>query len=95
MKDVKVNIDVKVILAFLQRYNFVISIVLIVSMLSIAILLLSGVVNKASGLDSTPTGSSISSFDEETIERVKQLKTSEDPGSPIDLSRGRINPFSE
>lgn len=85
----------KAIITFLNRFHLVIFVVVIVFILSIAILLLNGIVNTASGVDSTPQNTTSTKFDQETIDRIKQLKTSDQPSTPLDFSQGRINPFSE
>lgn len=89
------HFDKQMIVSFFQRFHLVLFVVVVVALLSTAILLLSGVVNKASGMDSVPSGSTGSQFDEATIQRIEQLKTSDEPSEPLDLSQGRINPFSE
>jgi hypothetical protein len=64
-------------------------------LLSVGVLLLSGIVGKASGTDTPPQNSMPTDFDQETIDRMKSLKTSDQPSEPLNLSQGRINPFSE
>ena len=64
-------------------------------MLSASILLLYGVASKASGEDSLPLNGVTSGFDQATIDRIQQLKTSDQPSEPLDFSQGRINPFGE
>lgn len=93
MKDI--SFDKKNIIGFFRRFHLVIFVVVVVSLLSVAILLLSGVVNKASGIDSMPSGGTSSNFDQATMDRVRKLKTSDEPSEPLDLSQDRINPFSE
>lgn len=92
MKDLRSS--KKPFLAFLKRYHLVIFVVVIVLLLSVAVLLLNGIVGIASGIDS-PTQNGNSNFDQATIDRIKELKTSDQPSEPLDLSEGRINPFSE
>lgn len=85
----------EILLAFIRRYHLVIFTVITVLLLSVGVLLLSGIVGKASGADTPPQNSMSSSFDKETIDRIKNLKTSDQPSEPLDLSSGRINPFNE
>jgi hypothetical protein len=92
MKDIKSS--QKPIIAFFQRFHLVIFTVVTVLILSTAILILSGIVNKASGIDSTGQ-TMVTNFDEDTINRINELKTSSEPSTPLDFSQGRINPFSE
>lgn len=96
MKDLKDIRDIQnKVLPFVRRFNLVIFIVIVVIILSIAVLLLYGVVEKASGTDIDNTPGDTSYFDQETIDRLDKLKTSDQPSTPLDLSKGRINPFSE
>lgn len=82
-------------LSLVKRFHLVIFTVLMTLLLSFAILLLYSVVIKASGDNSIPQNSSLSSFDQATIDQVDNLKTSDEPSEPLDLSQGRINPFGE
>jgi ABC-type bacteriocin/lantibiotic exporter with double-glycine peptidase domain len=93
MKELKIN--KQLLISSFKRYHLVLFVVVVVLLLSVAILLLNGIVGKASGDNATPTGGTTSNFDQETIDRIKELKTSNQPSTPLDLSRGRYNPFSE
>lgn len=88
------NINFKKI-AGIRRFHMVIFIVAVVVGLTVAILMLNAVVEKTNG-SQNPTGNSMtSSFDQSTINRIKGLKTVDDPSDPLDFSKGRISPFSE
>lgn len=93
MNDLK-NIQQRVRTLF-HRYHIVMFIVLLTISLSIAVLLLSKIVDKAGGTESEVPLTNSSRFDEETIERINQLKTSDEPSTPLDFSKGRISPFNE
>lgn len=95
MKDQPINQSKKPLLSLLRRYHLVMFIVAITLMLSVSILLLYSVVNKASGENSIPDSGVSSNFDQATIDRINELKTSDQPSEPLDFSGGRINPFSE
>jgi hypothetical protein len=77
----------------LHRYHMVIFIVAVFVGLMAAVLLLNGIILKTS--TTTTPDSTKASFDQTTIDRIKQLKTSSEPSTPLDLSKGRISPFSE
>ncbi len=83
------------LLNFLKRYHLVVFVVITALLLSIGILLLSGIVGKSSGLDVPLQNSGAHGFDQDTINRIKQLKTSDQPSEPLNTSQRRINPFSE
>lgn len=85
----------KTFLAFIRRYHLVMFTVAVTLILSVSVLLLYSVVNKASGEDSTPQGGILSGFDQATIDEINQLKSSDQPSEPLDFSGGRINPFGE
>lgn len=93
MKNIRFN--KQSVSKFFRRFHLVLFVVVTVLLLSIAVLLLSGIVEKASGADSSASSNSPSTFDEATMDRIEQLKTSEEPSEPLNLSQGRINPFSE
>lgn len=93
MKNISFN--QKALAAFVKRYHFVLFIVITVLILSVAVILLTGLAYKASGEDSLPQTETSTQFDQTTIDRIKQLKTSDQPSQPLDLSQGRINPFGE
>lgn len=93
MKDIG-NIK-KILIAFVKRYHLVVFVVTVVLLLSVAVLLLNTIVSKASGEDAVAPNGASSNFDQATIDRIKELKTSNQPSEPLDLSKGRINPFNE
>ncbi len=82
-------------LALIRRFHLVLFTVVMTLILSVSVLLLYSVVNKASGEDSVPQGGLSTSFDQATIDEVNQLKSSDQPSEPLDFSGGRINPFGE
>lgn len=65
--------------------------------LAVVVILLSNTLTRASGATTETTGSNstASNFDQATIDRINSLKTSTDPSTPLDFSKGRVNPFSE
>jgi hypothetical protein len=81
-------------LSDLRRFHMVIFIVIVVVGLS-AILLLNGIVLKTSDPTVSSENGLQASFDQATIERIKELKTASEPSVPLDFSQGRISPFSE
>ena len=84
----------KSVSAFLHRYHVVVFVVTILGGLVIVVLLLNGIIAKSGQVGNfTPTTGS--SFDQQTIERIENLKTRNEKSDPIDLSSGRTNPFVE
>lgn len=78
----------------LGRYHIVIFVVVVLGGLAVSIFLLNNTVN-SSAEDTTYTSPLSSSFDQQTIERVEQLKTTNESLAPLDLTHGRTNPFVE
>lgn len=83
------------ITSFLHRFHLVIFIAFLAVALSIVVLMLNGIINKSGDTSDIETISTSSNFDEETIERISELKTSSEPSAPLNFSGGRVNPFSE
>ncbi len=83
------------ITASLHRFHMLIFFVTLVGGLSAAILMLNSVVLRSGKSADSSLNNAKSSFDQATINRIKKLKTSSEPGTPLDFSQGRISPFSE
>jgi len=80
---------------FLHRFHVVLFVIVILGGLVIAIFLLNEtVVTSGESGDYTPATNS-TSFDQATIKRIEELKTSNQGGGNLDLSGRRINPFVE
>lgn len=78
----------------LGRYHIVIFVIVVLGGLAAAIFSLNNTLN-ASSKDTDYSPSLSSSFDQQTIKRINQLKTTDESSSPLDLSHGRTNPFVE
>lgn len=80
----------------LQRFHVIIFVMVVLGGLAVVVLRLNGIilVSEQQG-DYIPPNSSPSSFDQTTIDRVEQLKSRTDSSAPLDLSKGRTNPFVE
>jgi len=78
-----------------QRYNLTIFIVVLVSGLATAVLMLNATLIQSSDTTGYKSPVDITSFDQATIDRVKQLHTSDESSTGFTLPAGRINPFSE
>lgn len=81
--------------SLVRRYHMVGFIVIIVLCLTVAVILLNQVVEKASGENSIGNNAAAAGFDQATIDRINQLKTPNEPSEPLDFSQGRISPFNE
>ena len=80
---------------FLERFHVIIFVIAITGGLGAVVLLLNSVITSSSESGGYTASSNSASFDQATIDRVKQLKTRDEASSQLDLSKGRTNPFSE
>jgi hypothetical protein len=81
---------------FIRRFHVTIFVILVIGGLVVVVLLLNNVIIRSSEQgDYVPPSSAPSSFDETTIDKIEQLKSRTDASTPLDLSKGRINPFVE
>jgi hypothetical protein len=95
MNNKDVSSLIKPIVAVFQRYSLTIFIVVLTTGLAIAVLMLNTIVQQASDTSNYKGGTTSTTFDQVTIERVKQLHSSSDFSNQVTLPSGRINPFSE
>lgn len=80
---------------FLFRFHALVFTVTVLGGLSIAVLLLNDVIAQSDqSTDYTPS-STDTSFDEQTIERVRELQPSTERPAPVNFPAGRIDPFSQ
>ncbi len=85
----------KSIAHFVGRYHVVLFVVVVLGGLSLVILRLNNVIVSSAESDGYAPKSSNATFDQATIDRIKQLKTRDEAGAQLDLSKGRTNPFVE
>lgn len=80
---------------FLFRFHALIFTIIVLGGLSVAVLLLNGVIGLSDqATDYTPP-STDTSFDEQTIERVRALQPSIEAPEPVEFPSGRIDPFPQ
>lgn len=84
----------KVFSTFLHRFHVIIFVIIVLGGVAASIFVLNNIVILSTDT-SEYTPSTSATFDQETIERVKNLKTSDQSGDELDLSKGRVNPFVE
>lgn len=80
---------------FLKRHHPVIFTVVALLILSGIILSLYLVIDQTLHQDTQPEADISSNFDEKTIENIRQLQTSKDAKSTLELPSSRSNPFTE
>lgn len=94
-KDIKLSAILAPITKAFKKYNLTMFIVALVGGLAIAVLMLSSALQKASDTSDYTPATDSSSFDQTTINRVKQLHSSTEQSTEYTLPTGRTNPFSE
>lgn len=84
----------KKIIIFFSRYHLVTFILLACLMLAVAVFLLFGVI-ESTNTQSTNVSSTITGFDQKTIDKIKNLRDSNSGTAQLQLPSPRSNPFSE
>ena len=77
------------------RYHLTLFVVVLVSGLSTAVLMLNEILKQSSNPNGYTSSLDITSFDQATIDRLQQLKTSDQASTSFTLPAGRISPFAE
>lgn len=88
------DISTQSISKFFHRFHTILFAIFVLGGLIIMVLTLNGIIasSSASSASSVPTPSS--AFDQQTIDKLNKLRTSDQQPAPLDLS-GRSNPFVE
>jgi hypothetical protein len=84
----------KFIVTTLHRYHVVLFVVIVLGGLAVIVFYLNNILVISSQSDGYTSTSNNSSFDQATIDRIKQLRTTSETDSQLDLN-GRSNPFVE
>jgi hypothetical protein len=79
----------------LAEFHMTLFIVFIVAGLSVAVLFLNNMLSDTSASDGYTSPIDAGSIDQATLDRIKELHTSDEGQSPSNLPSGRINPFGE
>lgn len=94
--DISLNLIKKSFGNFVHRFHVTIFVTLVLGSLVVVVFLFNNIIIRSSEPGGyTPPSAAPSSFDQATIDRIEQLRSSADSSSPLDLSKGRINPFVE
>ncbi|TAL14160.1 hypothetical protein EPN95_04105 [Patescibacteria group bacterium] len=95
MKNKDVSSLISPIVKGFQKYNLTIFIVVLTTGLAVAVLMLNATLQQSSDTTGYTSAANPTTFDQTTINRVKQLHTSSDMLTPVTLPSTRINPFAE
>lgn len=94
--DISLTSIKKPIITFFQRFHVIVFVIVVIGGLAAVVLLLNSIIASSGERgDYIPPGSNPSSFDQSTINGIEQLKSRTDSSAPLDLSKGRTNPFVE
>ena len=86
----------KSLTTFLHRFHVMIFVVVVLGGTITMILLLNGIIVRSSDSDGyVAPNASNATFDQATIKKIEDLKTSDQGSGDLDLSNGRTNPFVE
>jgi hypothetical protein len=97
MKNISISFTSirRVFVSFLRRFHIVLFVTIVFGCLAIAVLMLyTTILASGDPKDYTPNTTN-TSFDEETLKRVEELKTRDETASEPAFPSGRINPFIE
>jgi len=97
--DIKLNFSLQAIKQLfsriLHRFHVIIFVIVVFGGLAIVILILNNIIVKSSDTTGYNPTNNNASFDQNTIKRIEQLKTTDQDNGDLDLSHGRTNPFVE
>lgn len=99
MKNINLTISgtaiKKAFFSFTHRFHVVIFVVVVLGGVAVSVFMLNSIVVRSTDPSEFSSQSSSTSFDKETIKRIEDLKTRDQGGATLDLSKGRTNPFVE
>jgi hypothetical protein len=96
MKNITIHSLTKPFALLFQKFHFTLFIVLVVAGLGGAVLLLNSMLTNLSKVDEGYTSSiDAGTIDQATLDRIKELHTSNGVIPADNLPSGRINPFGE
>jgi len=97
--NIKPNLSIRSIkqlfTQLLRRFHIVIFVIVVFGGLAVVILILNSIINKSSNSAGYTSQTNNATFDQNTIQRIEQLKTTDQNNGDLDLSHGRSNPFVE
>lgn len=95
MKNISIGSLFSSIGRLIGRFQITLFTVLVVAGLSAAVLLLSGILDSTSDAGDYVSPVGAGSIDQATLDRIKELHTSDQGAPALQLPDGRVNPFGE
>lgn len=93
--NISLTIIKKSLSHFIERFHVIIFVVVILGGLGVVVLLLNNVILTSGNTSDYTPETSNAEFDQATIKQIEQLRTRDETGDQLDLSKGRTNPFVE
>lgn len=93
--NISLNIFKKKLSGLLHRYHVILFVLVVIGSLAVVVLILNNIIAKSESTTPTLQGAATTTFDQTTIDRLKQLRGRDQPPVPLDLTKGRTNPFVE
>ena len=99
MKNVSLNLSFSAIkhsfFALLHRFHVVIFVIIVMGGLAASVFVLNTIIIQSGDTSAADSSDASATFDKATIKRINDLKTPDQTGANLDLSKGRTNPFVE
>lgn len=95
MKNIDISNVFKPIYKLFVRFHMTLFIVLVTAGLATAVIFLNQILVDSGTATNYTSPIDAGSIDQATLERIKELHTSDEPVAPESLPGGRINPFGE
>jgi hypothetical protein len=80
---------------FMHRFHVVIFVVVALGGLALSVFVLNTIIMSSSNTNHIPIEGISSGFDQDTINKIEELKTRDQSDNPLTLPPGRNNPFVE
>lgn len=93
--NISLNMVKTALARFIGRFHIIIFVITILGGLVVVILFLNNIIITSTDSSDYTPASNNASFDQTTIDRIKQLKTRDETGDQLNLPPGRTNPFVE
>ena len=93
--DISLTSIKKLAIDALHRYHLILFVITIAGSLVVVVFLLNNIIVTSSTSNGYTPQSDSATFDQATIERIKQLKTSAENNGQLAPTQGRVNPFVE
>lgn len=79
----------------MYRFHLVLFVIIVVGGVAFSVFVLNTIVIRSSDTSDADSSTISTQFDQATIQRINELKTPDQTGANLDLSKGRTNPFVE